>query len=39
MEGKSERLCNTIQSRLVNVDSPLQLERLKLNPAFDKWMI
>lgn len=39
MEGKSERLCDTIQSRLVNVDSPLQLERLKLNPAFDKWMI
>lgn len=39
MEGKLEWLCDTVQSRLVNVDSPLQLERLKLNHAFDKWMI
>ena len=39
MEGKLEWLCNTVQSRLVNVDSPLQLEGLKLNHAFDKWMI
>lgn len=38
MEGKLQWLCNTTQSRLVNVDSPLQLEGLKLNHAFDKWI-